>query len=70
MNKDMTTDIHWEKWGKKDPYFGVITNEKFRIKNLTQEAKKEFFESGKHDINRVINTCKRHFNQNYSPKRF
>jgi SAM-dependent methyltransferase len=69
MNKDMTTDIHWEKWGKEDPYFGVITNEKFRLKNLTKEAKKDFFESGKHDINRVINTCKRHFNQNYSPKK-
>jgi len=69
MNKDMTTDMHWEKWGEDDPYFGVITNEKFRLKNITSEAKKDFFASGQYDINQVINTCKQHFNPDYVPRK-
>lgn len=33
----MTSDADWKKWGATDPYFGVITHEKFRGKNLNDE---------------------------------
>ena len=42
----MSTDTEWENWGKKDPYFGVLTNEKFRSQKLSDESRIEFFESG------------------------
>jgi len=42
-----STDQAWEAWGQKDPYFGVITNQKFRRTELTKETKAEFFESGR-----------------------
>lgn len=65
----MNTDIEWEKWAKQDPYFGVITDEKFRSRNLTQQAKTEFLESGKNDVNHVLAICKRYFDNGFSPKR-
>jgi len=65
----MNTDKEWEKWGKKDPYFGVITHEKFRSRNLTEDAKKEFFESGRSHINHVLEVCRQHIDPDFSPKR-
>jgi 2-polyprenyl-3-methyl-5-hydroxy-6-metoxy-1,4-benzoquinol methylase len=69
MNNIMNTDIEWEKWAKQDPYFGVILDEKFRSRNLTQQAKAEFLESGKNDVNHVLAICKRYFDNGFSPKR-
>jgi SAM-dependent methyltransferase len=66
---EMSTDVEWEKWGARDPYFGVITCERFRNRNLTNEAKVEFFESGRNHINQVLETCRHHLDQNFSPKR-
>ena len=65
----MGTDAEWEKWGKQDPYFGVFTHEKFRNKNLTEETKNEFFESGRIRIGHVLDVCRRHFDQDFAPKR-
>jgi len=42
----MNTDKAWQEWGENDPYFGVYTNEKFRLENLTADSKNEFFASG------------------------
>ena len=65
----MNTDVEWEKWGKKDPYFGVLSHEKFRNQNLTDETKIAFFESGRSHIRHVIEVCRRHLDQNFFPKR-
>lgn len=65
----MNTDAEWEKWGKKDPYFGVITHEKYRSQNLTEDAIIEFFESGRRHIRHVIEVCRRHLDQDFAPKR-
>ena len=37
----MSTDEEWSKWGQKDPYYGVIVDEKYRAKNIDQTTKKE-----------------------------
>ena len=34
----MSTDDAWEQWGRRDPYFGVITHAKFRRADMTKEA--------------------------------
>lgn len=65
----MSTDAEWEKWGKKDPYFAVLTHEKFRSQNLTDEAKIEYFESGRGHIRHVLEVCRRHLDPDFSPKR-
>lgn len=65
----MNTDIEWEKWGKKDPYFAVLTDKKFRNSNLTDDVKSEFFASGKSHINQVLEVCRTRLNRDFSPKR-
>jgi len=65
----MSTDREWEKWGRKDPYFGVITQDKFRGHNLTDETKREFFESGRNQIHHVLGVCRHHFDRDFTPTR-
>ena len=64
-----SSDEEWEKWGKKDPYFGVLTNESFRKENLDAAALSEFFRQGESDINELIDIFKRRFGVDLSPKR-
>jgi len=64
----MSTDDEWEKWGKQDPYFGVITAEKFRSKNLNESSLVEFFESGEKHVRHVVEVSKQHLNEHFSPK--
>jgi len=55
----MSTDAEWRKWGRQDPYFAVITDEKFRVDRLTEEVKHEFFESGHAHVSYVLEHCRR-----------
>lgn len=65
----MSTDEEWEKWGQSDPYFGVITHEKFRNKNLSDEVKKEFFDSGRDHIGRILDLCRKHLDPRFEVRR-
>lgn len=56
------SDKAWKKFGETDPYFGVLTHERFRTKNLNDEHKKEFFESGVKYTQRIYRHFKDHFN--------
>ena len=58
MTKKSSSDRAWEKYGKEDPYFGVITHEKFKKSNLTEEALDSFFESGRDHVNHVVEIFK------------
>jgi len=40
------TDRSWEMLGRTDPYYGVLTDEKFRSAKLDASARREFFASG------------------------
>lgn len=65
----MSTDTEWVKWGQQDPYFAVITDERFRAGNLTEDAKKVFFESGRRHANYVLSACRRLISPTFSPSR-
>ncbi|WP_009631973.1 class I SAM-dependent methyltransferase [Synechocystis sp. PCC 7509] len=65
----MNTDIEWEKWGKKDPYFAVLIDKKFRNDNITSDIKSEFFESGRKHISHVLQVCRDYLNPDFSPKK-
>ncbi len=43
----------WEHYGKEDPYYGVITDEKFRNSNLNEELLDEFLESGNQYLKKI-----------------
>ena len=64
----MNTDKAWEKWGQQDPYYGVLSDPKFRNHNLTKELKEEFFAAGANDIQRVFQTIEKFICPNFTPK--
>src|SRR5260221_13220649 len=56
------TDDHWKQWGERDPYFAVLSRNKFRKENI-EDNRKEFFESGAEVVSGVIDMAVRHFGQ-------
>lgn len=39
--------IHnWKQFGKEDPYYGVLSEEKYKSRNITEEGLSDFFTSG------------------------
>ena len=63
------TDKDWESFGRNDPYFGVITDEKFRQSNLTDEAREEFFKSGADYIEAIFRNIRQHIDPEFSVKK-
>lgn len=59
----------WEKFGKEDPYFGVITQEKFRKHNLTDENKEDFFKSGLSYIDDIFRKIRQRVDQTFTIKK-
>lgn len=68
MNK-LDTDREWEKWGERDPYYGVITREEFRRKNLGQTEREEFFASGRNHVEYILNLCRAKVDPQFKPRR-
>lgn len=54
-------DITWENYGKKDPYFGVLTDPRYKSENLNEVALKEFFKSGDEHTTDVLTKLKYFF---------
>lgn len=45
------TDQDWKIIGDSEPYFGVLSNERYLKKNITPQVLKEFYATGEADIN-------------------
>jgi ubiquinone/menaquinone biosynthesis C-methylase UbiE len=65
----LSTDIEWEKWGARDPYFSVLTHPRFRAAAITEEARKEFFDLGQWHASHVLGTCRQRLSPDFSPER-
>ena len=63
MPKD--SDSEWEKWGKNDPYFGVITSPEYRNSAITEADKTEFFASGSAHVKQVMTYISRHIEKDF-----
>ena len=63
------TDRAWEQFGRDDPYFGVLTKDRFRKNNITDNSRQEFFESGYRHVNRLVETIKVHIDPNFTATR-
>jgi 2-polyprenyl-3-methyl-5-hydroxy-6-metoxy-1,4-benzoquinol methylase len=59
------TDREWEKFGKNDPYYGVLTLDKFRSVNLTDDNKEEFFRSGYEHIDIILKKIRTYIDSSY-----
>jgi SAM-dependent methyltransferase len=59
----MSTDAEWQVWAENDPYFGVLTEERFRRAALNAAALEEFFATGRQHVAEVLAACRRHFGE-------
>jgi predicted TPR repeat methyltransferase len=48
------TDADWRSIGEDEPYYGVLTDSKFRRANLTPEAIEAFYASGVGDVHFIV----------------
>lgn len=63
------TDAEWEKWGARDPYFGVLTHDCFRLDRMSAAAHHDFFETGRGHVLDLLTSCRRYFGSPFDPKR-
>lgn len=61
------TDLDWELFAKDDPYWAVLTQDKFRRQNLDAKAKDEFFASGEAYIDWVFDRVRKHVAPAFDP---
>ena len=61
------TDQDWEHLGKTDPYWGVLTYDKFHKDGLTEEAVSEFFASGDVYVAFILHTIRKHLDEKFAP---
>ena len=55
------SDRSWEYYGSNDPYFGVLTDQRFRRDRLTDATIAEFFASGETHIEASLDLIRGHF---------
>ena len=66
---DSNTDKEWEKFGKDDPYFGVLAHDKYHKIHLSDENREEFFNSGFNYIDHVLEKIKQHIDPTFTIKK-
>lgn len=63
------SDAAWERYGKRDPYFGVCTEDEYRAENLDEAAFERFFRSGEEHVGSVLEEIRGHLADDFSPRR-
>ena len=54
------TDRMWERWGKFDPYYGVLANKRFKTA-VIEENRDEFFATGETYVAHLLARFAAHF---------
>lgn len=54
-------DNSWEQFGKDNPYFAVLTDSKFKTKNLNHNTLNEFFNTGEEYVREIILNLQKYF---------
>ena len=62
-------DAQWEQWGSRDPYFGVLSADRYRADRLDARAREEFFASGEAHVSSCFEIIRRHFAPSFAPAR-
>jgi len=61
------TDRDWDFFANKDPYWAVLTQDRFRKKALGESQRREFFSSGETHIDWVFSTIRHHIDPRFNP---
>lgn len=61
------SDTEWEKFGRIDPYYGVLSQNQYRRGNLTPETLQHFFATGTAHIDFVFKTIIDRIDRDFAP---
>jgi SAM-dependent methyltransferase len=64
----VSTDHAWEEWGKRDPYFAVITDPRYRRTALDDRALEEFFATGQGHVDYLLSTIRKTIHPTFAPQ--
>ncbi len=64
----LSSHRHWKLFGEKDPYFGVLSDEKFKNENLSEASIREFYRSGELFVDETEQRVSRLFNETLKGK--
>jgi SAM-dependent methyltransferase len=56
----LSTDKAWERFGREDPYFGVLADERFSSDDVA-EHRDDFFDSGRAFVRHLVRRYEKHF---------
>ncbi len=59
----------WEYFGETNPYFAVLTHDKFKSANIDAAALKDFFASGEEYVERAWQEIEDNFQTDFTPRR-
>lgn len=62
------SDDEWITFGNRDPYFGVISDEKMQKQNLNEQSMQEFWRSGEEYVDAVFLNIKHHICLDFRPE--
>jgi len=62
------TDKHWEGYGRTDPYYGVLTQPKFKKENLDSQSLQEFFSTGEDFIGNLFEQIRQQVAPSFNPE--
>ncbi len=54
------TDSDWERIGQEEPYYGVLTHDRFLRKNIDEQALQDFWDTGEADYAHLTTTIQHH----------
>jgi SAM-dependent methyltransferase len=66
---DRDTDSDWRKIAEDDPYWGVLSSNKFKTSNMDAQARSEFFSSGQNLMGRILAFIRAHIRRDFAPAR-
>jgi 2-polyprenyl-3-methyl-5-hydroxy-6-metoxy-1,4-benzoquinol methylase len=69
MNPLNGPERDWRKWGNDNPYFGVLTAERFLNANLTNDSRREFFATGEQHVARIYSVIHSKIQSNFQADR-
>lgn len=62
-------DKDWETLAKTDPYWAVVTNDRYHSSNLDSDSVEAFFASGQQHVDDILRTVRNHVAEGFAPRR-
>jgi SAM-dependent methyltransferase len=69
MTSNNDTDLDWQRYGTEDPYYAVLSADKYRREHLDEQTLEEFFNTGRENIDYILGVVRTQLDPAYRPVR-